>query len=107
MSDFFGTLWTVTHQTPLSVGFSRQEYWSRLPHPPVPEDLPKPRIEPTSLLSPALAGGFFTTSTPFSRGSSHPGIELGSPALQSDSLPAELPENPNIYIYIEIYFIII
>ena len=71
------------------------------------EDLPKPRIEPTSLLSPALAGGFFTTSTPFSRGSSHPGIELGSPALQSDSLPAELPENPNIYIYIEIYFIII
>ena len=43
-------------------GFSRQEYWSALPWPP-PEDLPKPGIKATSLMSPALAGGFFTTST--------------------------------------------
>ena len=41
--------------------FSRQEYWSGLPLPP-PGDLPDPRIEPESLASPALAGGFFTSS---------------------------------------------
>ena len=48
-------------QPPLSMGFSRQEYWSGLPCPP-PGDLPNPGIEPVSLMSPALAGGFFTTS---------------------------------------------
>ena len=58
----FVTPWTVTHQAPLSMGFSRQEYWSRLPYPP-PGDLPNPGIESTSLMSPALAGGFFTTSS--------------------------------------------
>ena len=42
------------------MGFSRQEYWSGLPYPP-PGDLPEPGIEPTSLASPTLAGGFFTT----------------------------------------------
>ena len=56
------TLWTVTCQAPLSMGFSRQEYWSGLPFPP-PGDLPDPRIEPKSLISPASAAGFFTTST--------------------------------------------
>ena len=54
-------LWTVALQAPLSVGFFRQEHWSRLPCPP-PRDLPDPGIEPTSLMSLALAGGFFTTS---------------------------------------------
>ena len=54
--------WIVAHQASLSMGFSRQEYCSGLPFPP-PGDLPGPRIEPTSLRSPALAGGFFTTST--------------------------------------------
>ena len=58
----FVILWTVTPQVPLSIGFSRQEYWSRLSCLP-PGDLPNPRIEPASLMSPALAGGFFTTST--------------------------------------------
>ena len=43
--------------------FSRQEYWSRLPF-PTPEDLPDPGMEPTSLVLPALAGGFFTTESP-------------------------------------------
>ena len=55
-------LWTVAHQDPLSMGFARQEYWSGLPCPPL-GDLPNPGIEPGSLTSPALAGGFFTTST--------------------------------------------
>ena len=44
---FFATLWTVACQATLSMGFSRQEYWSGLPFPP-PEDLPNPGIEPTS-----------------------------------------------------------
>ena len=55
----FTTPWTVTHQAPLSVEFSSREY--RLQCSP-PGDLPNPRIEPTSLMSPALVGGFFTTS---------------------------------------------
>ena len=46
---------TTSHQAPLSMGFSRQEYQSGLPFPP-PGDLPSPRIEPMSLASPALAG---------------------------------------------------
>ena len=59
--QLFVTLWTLAHQAPLSMGFSRQEYWNGLPRPP-PGDLPDPGIEPSSLLSPASAGGFFTTS---------------------------------------------
>ena len=55
------TPWTEAHQAPLSMEFSRQEYWSGLLFPP-PGDLPNPGIEPSSLASPALAGGFFTTS---------------------------------------------
>ena len=54
-------LWTVACQAPLSMGFSRQEYWSRWSCPP-PRDLPDPGMEPASLMSPALAGRFFTTS---------------------------------------------
>ena len=57
----FATLWTVAHQAPLSMEFSRQEYWRGLPCPP-PGDLSDPGIEPMSLMSPALASGFFTTS---------------------------------------------
>ena len=52
--------WTVAYQAPLSVEFSRQEYWSALPF-PTPGNLPNPEIKPTYLESPALAGGFFTT----------------------------------------------
>ena len=55
------TLWTEAHQASLSRGFSRQEYWSRLPG-PLPRDLPNPGIKPASLTSPALAGGLSTTS---------------------------------------------
>ena len=54
----FVTPWTVGCQAPLSMGFSRQEYWSGLPF-PSPGDLPDPGIEPASLMSPALVGGFF------------------------------------------------
>ena len=53
-------LWTVAGQSSLFIEFSQQEYWSELPFPP-PGDLPHSGIEPTSLVSLALAGGFFTT----------------------------------------------
>ena len=77
--QLFATPWTVAHQAPLSMEFSRQEYWSRLPSPtpgdvphlgtelmsalpfPTPGDLPDPGIKPGS---PALAGRFFTTEPP-------------------------------------------
>jgi len=59
--QFFVTPWTVACQAPLSMGFSRQEYWRGLPF-PTPGDLPNPGIETTSPEFPALAGGFFTTS---------------------------------------------
>ena len=51
----------VARQAPLSVEFSKQEYWSGFPCPP-PGDLPDPGIEPASLMSPALAGRFFPIS---------------------------------------------
>ena len=57
--QLFVTLWTVAHQASLSLGFSRQKYWSGLPCPP-PGDLPNPEIEPSFLISPALAGEIFT-----------------------------------------------
>ena len=59
----FATQWTIACQAPLSMGFSRQEYWSGLPF-PSPGYLPDSRIEPMSLASPALAGRFFTTVPP-------------------------------------------
>ena len=59
-SWLFVTPWTVAHQAPLFMGFSRQEYWSELPIPPQ-GDHPDPRIELMSLASPALGGKFFTT----------------------------------------------
>ena len=55
----FAILWTIAHQAPLAMGFSKQEYWSWLPF-PSPGDLPDPGIEPPSLSSPALASIFFT-----------------------------------------------
>ena len=57
----FVTPWTVACHDPLSMEFSRQGYWSELPC-PSPGELPDPGIEPVSLMSRALAGGFFITS---------------------------------------------
>ena len=64
--QLFETLWTIACQAPLFMGFSRQEYWTEFPCSP-PRDLPDPRIEPASPVS---------------------------PALQADSLPNELPGKP-------------
>ena len=63
MCDPFVTPWTVALQAPLSMEFSRQEYWSGFPF-PSPGDLPDPGTELTSLVSPALAARFFTTAPP-------------------------------------------
>ena len=59
LGQLFVISWTVTHQVPLSLGLSRQAYWSGLPF-PTSGDLPSPEIESMSLASPALADGFFT-----------------------------------------------
>ena len=95
----FVTPWTIACQAPLSLGFSRQEYWRGLPFPP-PGDLPDPGIKPTSLVSPALAGGFFATSTTWKALpllSSHsrvsPSIHCSRPALLRDL--SGLPCTPN------------
>ena len=59
-SCLFVILYVIARQVPLSLGFIRQEYWSGLPF-PIPGDLPNPGTE---LVTPALAGGFFTTEPP-------------------------------------------
>ena len=78
------TLWTVAHQVPLSLGFSRQEYRSGLPCPP-PGDLSHPGIEPVPLISPALAGWFFSVSATWEAGrvSGDIKIQLTDPWAQS------------------------
>ena len=63
MSDSFATLWTAVCQAPLSMGFSRQEYWSGLPF-PSPEDLPDPGIRPASPVSLALQADSLLTQSP-------------------------------------------
>ena len=61
--QLFATLWTVAHQVPLSIEFSKQEHWSEFPF-STTRDLPSPGIKPMFLVSPALADGFFTTEIP-------------------------------------------
>ena len=61
--QLFAIPWTIAHQAPLSMGFSRQEYWSGLPSPP-PGYLPDPGIAPASLMSPALADGSLPLAPP-------------------------------------------
>ena len=60
---FFAAPWTVAQQAPLSIEFSRQEYWSGLSL-PSPGDPPYPGIKPTFLVSPALAGKVFSPAEP-------------------------------------------
>ena len=81
----FVTPWIATHQPSLSMGILMQEYWSGLPCPP-PGDLPNPGIEPESLMSPALAGRFFTTSATWKA----PLITFTFPHLYSAFLVAQM-----------------
>ena len=64
----------MAHQVPLSIGFSRQEYWSRLPD-PLLGDLPDPGIELTSHYVSCIAGGFFTTSATWEAGINHTSVK--------------------------------
>ena len=75
----FATLWTIAHQAPLSMGFSRQEYWSGLPF-PSPGELPDPGIEPRS---PALQADALTSEPP------------GKPTLQQENRLNEKPRHRN------------
>ena len=99
MSASYVTPWTVVHQAPLSMGISRQEYWSGLP-------CPHPGIFSTQGLNPGLPHCRWIlyhlshqgsprilewVAYSFSRGSSHPGIKCRSPSLQADFLLSEAP----------------
>ena len=85
---FFAAPGTVACQAPLSIRFPRQEYRNGLPWPP-PGDLPDPGIEPTSLLFPALAGGFFTTSATWEAPS------RSRPSLKDDQKRERLGQFPS------------
>ena len=76
------TLWTRACQAPLSMEFSRQEYWSRWPF-PAPRDFPNLRIEPHLLLSPALVGRFFTASATWEAAPSKVGNQLNLCSFRS------------------------
>ena len=87
----YETLWTRACQAPLSMEFSRQEYWSGLSC-PSPGDLPDPGIEPVVLRSPALAGRFFTATGFFTSHLGSPMYVLNICLLRSswvDGLPQE------------------
>ena len=87
------TFWSIAYQPPLSMRFTRKEYWNWLLWPP-PGDLPNPGIEPVSPMSPALAGRFFTTSTTIHIGLNYYGQPLTT--LTSESLVgvSDTPQAP-------------
>ena len=72
LSDSLVTPWTVALQALLSMEFSRQEYWSLVPFPPA-RDTPNSGMESAPLVSPALAGGFFTTGATWE---AHPNSQI-------------------------------
>ena len=83
MSWLIATPWTVAHQAPLSMGFSRHEYWSGLPF-PSSGDLPDPGLEPVSFAFLSLASGFFTTAPLRSPRIHEYDVLLGWPKVHSD-----------------------
>ena len=87
-----------SHQAPLSMEFSMQEYWSGLPFPTV-GDLPNPRITPKSLVSPALAGRFFTTIANWEALSSRPGIKSMLVVVKAQSFNHWTAREVPIYSY--------
>ena len=90
MSDS-ATPWTAACQAPVSMEFSRQEYWSGLPFPP-PGDLPNPGIEPVSPTSPALAGRVFTTESLGKSATRHRRNLIKQGAFLSNKILSYLPK---------------
>ena len=97
MSDSFAILWTVARQAHLSMGFSKQEYWSGLPF-PSPGDLPGPGIK---FASPTLAGGFFTSEPPgkqtknrITNKSNKTCLNLAAPSSYHSRLPLPVQNSP-------------
>jgi len=98
VSKSLRTLRPVARRAPLSMGFSRQEYWSGLPFPP-PGDLPNPQMEPAAIVSPALAGRFFTAEAP-GKPSLHSRVQhLRAMITRVGSLPQN-NHHQNLYIQI-------
>ena len=99
---FFATPWTVAHQAPLSMGFSRQEYWSGLPF-PSPGDLPNPGIEPWS---PALQADGLSSEPPgkprdsLTRYCYYPHFADEASKIQKDQLTCPEPHSKSIVMFI-------
>ena len=93
----FATPWTVAHQAPLSLGFSRQEYWSGLPF-LTSGDLPDPGIEPTSFGSPALAAGSLSLEP---SGKFHKKYTLSAFSLSAKFLVQRLALSNSLYRFVE------
>ena len=91
-AQLFATPWTGARQGPLSMEFSRQEYWSGLPF-PSPGDLPNPGIKPMSLGAPVLAGRFFTTVPPGKPQATNPS---GSRSFFSGSFKLHSPPHQRV-----------
>ena len=94
--QLFATLWIIACQASLPMGFSRQEYWSRLPVPP-PGNLPDPRIEPSSITSPALAVRFFNTTFSFSLFPQDPPNNVSILFIFLSSVPAPSRLSVNVF----------
>ena len=102
----FVAAWTADCQASLPMEFSGHKYWSGLPFPPL-GDLPNPRVESSSLTSPALAGEFFTTTAT----SGKPWFTITCTVLctQSSTLPflvnAQLPAHETIYVFLFMFIV--
>ena len=78
----------VAHQATLSIGFSRQEYWSGMPCPP-PGDHPHPWMKPMSLMSFEMTGRFFTTSTTWEAQAEHQLVQFSRSVVSASLQPHE------------------
>ena len=97
------TVWPVACQVPLSIGFSRQEYWGGLPCPP-PGDLRDPGIKPVFLMSPALTGGSLPVvplGKPVDENTTHPYTQL---TLEKDPY-VTIPKGNGIFLTITLNFV--
>ena len=93
--QLFETLWTIAHQAPLFIRFSRQEYWSEFPFLPS-GDLPNPGKEPESLRSPVLEHRFFPTSATWEAPCIYKGFSRGSDSKESACIAGELGSIPEL-----------